>query len=263
MKRSIQLEILVSILAVFSVVGLLTFQNHTARMEQWETFQSAQSIQHGAALYEANCKSCHGVNGEGVGDLGPALNDEFFFTERMNEVYWTGTLEEYVQNSISAGRVVPTRAYYTSDGQVAMVAWSQEFGGPLRPDELRDLTAFVLNWEATALGEVQLTPLQITAEASTSGDPAQGQQVFMENGCASCHSIEAINPIQSTAPDLTHVASATVSRQPSLSAEGYLRESFLIPNAFIVEGYAENSGCGGLLSYDQLNHLTAFLLTLE
>jgi mono/diheme cytochrome c family protein len=264
MKNRVQLELFLTVLAIVAAVGLVSFQNDTARMESWEARQRAQGIQRGAALYAANCRSCHGVNGEGVGDLGPAFNDAHFFTGRLDEVYWPGTLEEYVANVIAAGRVVPTRDFYAGDGQVAMTAWAQVYGGPLRPDEITDLTAFVLNWQATALGEVQLTPLQITATPAALGDAQQGQQIFLAAGCASCHRIAGINEIAEAAgPDLTNIATTAATRQANLSAEGYLRESFFIPNAFIVAGYGENSGCGGVLSYAQLEHLIAFLLAQE
>lgn len=263
MKQRVQLELLLTILFVIGALGLVSFQNHTARMENWETRQRAQAIQRGAALYEANCRACHGLNGEGVSDLGPTLNDEQFFTKRLDEVHWPGTLAEYIKNVIATGRVTPTRAFYAGDGQVAMSAWAQPYGGPLRPDEIDALGAFVLNWQDTALGKVELTVLQITAAPHALGDPAQGKQIFLEAGCAACHRIESVNEIQFAAPDLTHIATTAADRQPGISAEGYLRESFLIPNAFIVEGYPENSGCGGLLSYEQLDHLIAFLLTLR
>jgi mono/diheme cytochrome c family protein len=262
MKQRVQLELLLTILAIFGVLGLVSFQDQDSRMEGWETRQNAQAIQRGAALYEANCRSCHGLNGEGVGDLGPALNAPEFFTTRLEEVYWPGTLAEYVETVIATGRVTPTRDFYAGDGQVAMNAWSQPYGGPLRPDEIHDLTTFVLNWRATALGEVTLTALEIPATPAALGDPAQGQTIFMNN-CAACHRVETFNDIQFAAPDLTHIASLAADRQTGVSAEGYLRESFLIPNAYLVEGYAENSGCGGLLSYEQLEHLVAFLLTLK
>jgi len=263
MKQRVQLELFITILAIFGALGLVSTQNQPTRMETWETRQRAQAIQRGAALYQADCRSCHGVNGEGVSNLGPALNDALFFTTRLDEVHWTGTLDEYTENVIATGRVTPTRAFYAGDGQVAMNAWSQAYGGPLRPDEIRDLRAFVLNWRASALGEVQLAVLQITATPRAPGDPLQGRQIFLESGCASCHRIESVNEIQFPAPDLTHIATSAASRQPGVSASGYLRESFLIPNAYIVEGYSENSGCGGLLSYQQLEDLIAYLLTLK
>jgi len=261
MKQRVQLELLLTILAIFGSLALVSLPGQETRMEGWETRQNAQAIQRGATLYAENCRSCHGINGEGVGDLGPALNAPEFFTTRLDEVYWPGTLAEYVENVIATGRVTPTRDFYAGDGQVAMNAWSQAYGGPLRLDEIRDLTAFVLNWRATALGEATLAVVEIPEQASA-GDPAQGQTIFIKN-CAACHRIEPINEVQFAAPDLTHIATTAADRQPGVSAEGYLRESFLIPNTYLVEGYAENSGCGGLLSDEQLEHLVAFLLTLK
>jgi mono/diheme cytochrome c family protein len=258
------LDLSLSLLATVGILALVTLVAPTqaARQAAWAERQRAQSIQRGAALYELNCRSCHGVNGEGVSELGPALNDAILFQSRLDEVGWVGMLEEYIASTIATGRVTATRPLYVGNGQVVMNAWAQAYGGPLRPDEIKDLTAFVLNWEATALGEVIL-PTLVAPVSNSQGQAEIGQQVFFEAGCAECHAIQPINPITGNGPELSQIASLAKSRQPDRSAEAYLRQSFLIPNAYIVAGYAPNAGCGGLLSQEQLDHLVAFLLTLR
>lgn len=232
------------------------------RLAYWSRRQNAQSIQNGAELYEANCESCHGVRGEGIGELGPPLNDEHFFTDRLEELGWTATLEEYIAAIVANGRVVATRPLYAGDGVVVMTAWAQDYGGPLRDDEIKDVTTFVMNWEPTALGQIKLQELILPALDSGESDPDAGKEVFLSAGCADCHTVVGVSSGE-TGPELTHIASVATKRIPDYPAESYLRESFLIPNAYIVEGYKKNSGCGGVITEKQLNDLIAFLMTLE
>ena len=83
----------------------------------------------------------------------------------MGEVGWAGTLEDYIVSTVSTGRTVSTRPeLYVGGGKPAMPAWSQQFGGPLREDQVRNLATFILNWEATALGDVELAELPTPIE---------------------------------------------------------------------------------------------------
>ncbi len=256
------------LVAILVVIGLivLAISAEEARMAGEEQAQRAQAIEVGADLYEIHCRSCHGANGGGLGELGNPLNDEHFFTERLDEVGWQGTLEEYIIASITAGRLVATRPLYAGDGVAVMTAWSRDFGGPLREDQVRDLTAFILNYEATALGEVELQQIEIPK--ASKDDPkavARGQQVFLEVGCADCHTVKGLS-MSDIGPDLTHIATVATTRKPELSAEDYMRESVLIPSDYIVEGYEPQSvgaECGVILSEPQLDDLIAFLLNRE
>jgi mono/diheme cytochrome c family protein len=236
-------------------------------MASEEQVQHAMAIEVGADLYEFHCRSCHGANGGGLGELGPPLNDEHFFTERLDEVGWQGTLEEYIIASTTTGRLVASRPLYAGDGvAAAMNPWSRDFGGPLREDQIHDLAAFITNYEATALGEVELQEIEIPK--ASKDDPkavARGEQVFFDGGCAFCHTIGDLN-VSGVGPDLTHIASVAATRKPELTAEDYIRESFLIPHEYIVEGYEPEvvgAECGGILSEPQLDDLVAFLLNQE
>lgn len=228
--------------------------------------QWARAVEVGAGLYDQHCRTCHGADGQGAGQLGPGLNERQFFTQRVQEVGWPGTLEEYVRATIALGRVVATRPLYAGDGVVVMPAWSQEVGGALRPDEIQALTAFVLNWRATALGEVTLPTLEIPKVQLD--DPeviARGREVFVAAACGRCHTVTGLSE-GTIGPVLDHVATSAATRKEETDAETYLRESVLIPNAYFVEGFEEvarENMCGGVLSEEQLDMLVAFLLSLR
>ncbi|PWH19371.1 MAG: hypothetical protein DDG58_05070 [Ardenticatenia bacterium] len=266
MHRTVELRL--GLLAVIITLGLLLYAASVEeeRMAREATAQQACAVEVGAGLYDQHCRTCHGADGQGVGQLGPALNERHFFTQRLQEVGWAGTLEEYVSATIALGRVVATRPLYAGDGVVVMPAWSQAFGGALRPDQIRALTAFVLNWRATALGEVTLLTLEIPRVRLD--DPqiiAQGQEVFVTAGCGRCHTVAGLSD-GAIGPDLSRVGALAATRKADTNADQYLRESILIPNAYFVQGFEEiarENMCGGILSEEQLDMLTAFLLSLH
>jgi len=252
-----------SAIALLAVVFVVSCEQ-SDRLNYWRSIHTARQMETGADLFLQNCSSCHGKHGEGLGQLGPALNDAHFFNDRLKEVGWQGTLSEYIETTIRVGRVTATRPLYVGDGVMAMNAWAMENGGSLRPDQIHALTIFVLNWEATAQGE--FTPeeliLPTPKPASSATMIEKGQELFLQTGCKECHTVSGLSE-SPVGPDLSTVGLTAEQRVSGYSAEQYLRESFLIPNAYRVEGYPENILCGGVLTQSQLDDLVAFLISLR
>jgi mono/diheme cytochrome c family protein len=263
----IQAQIFCGLVITVMLLGLLFFAaaNEYRRLDEADKAQRALSIEVGAGLYEIHCRTCHGAKGEGVGQLGPAISDKNFFTTRLAEIGWQDTLKAYVFATSAHGRLMATRSMYAGDGKTAVMApWLDKYGGPLRDDQVRDIAAFVENWEPTALGKVELIELELPK--TNLSDPqavARGRQLFLEK-CATCHTIQKATQAQKRGPELTRIAAVATARKADLSAEEYIRESVLVPNAYIVEGFEpEKVGyrCGGILSERQLDEIVAFLLT--
>jgi mono/diheme cytochrome c family protein len=224
--------------------------------------QRAEAIEVGASLFEINCSGCHGLKAEGIPGLAPSLNDRHFFTERLKEVGWSGGLEDYVISTVSSGRAVSTRPdQYVGGGRPAMPAWSEHYGGPLRDDQIRDIAAFLLNFEPIALGQVTLAEVS-APPIEEQGDPvARGRQVFISSGCGGCHTVEGIST-GTAGPNLTKIGEVAATRQPGSSAEQYLRESIVNPAAVVVEGYQPimPGTFGQTLNQQQMEDVIAFLL---
>ena len=249
---------------VFVIYGL----NEESRMARFEVEHQAQAIEVGGALFESNCTGCHGPKGEGIPGLCPPLNDRYFFTDRLREVGWAGTLEDYIVATISAGRMASTRpSEFAGQGVPAMPAWSDHYGGPLRDDQIRNIAAYVMNWEATALQQVVLEELPTpTPSAEELADPvARGRQVFLDRGCGGCHTVDGLTA-GTVGPILTNIATVAETRVPGQTAEDYIHESIVNPSAHVVEGFPDNvmpKNFEELISQEQLNDLVAFLLSLE
>jgi mono/diheme cytochrome c family protein len=101
-------------------------------------------------------------------------------------------------------------------------------------------------------------------------DAAAGAALFKQTtidsapGCSVCHSTE---PNQdSVGPSLAGVANRAGQRVPGQSAETYLRNSILTPNADIVPNYTTDGmyqNFSKVLTDTQVNDLVAYLLTLK
>ncbi len=101
-------------------------------------------------------------------------------------------------------------------------------------------------------------------------DPEMGRLIYEEEvpgvnaGCQICHSLE--KDVRIIGPSFYGVATRAETRIPGMSAEDYLHQSILDPNAYVVEGFPKGQmlqNFGKLLSEEQIDDLVAFLMTLK
>jgi mono/diheme cytochrome c family protein len=163
-----------------------------------------------------------------------------------------------------------------------MPAWAQEFGGPLRQDEVESRVVFILNWEERALaetgggtsapvGESVGTDITISLPA---GDAERGSQLAQsaEGGCSACHELSAVGPAWAASgsqPGIATQAGQRISESDytgtATTAQQYLLESIVLPNTFVVAGYQENimpRDFGQRLSAQQVADLLAYMDSL-
>lgn len=275
------IKILLGIVAVGIAVVLLLFigvfeeNRMAAQSENW----NGRSIEKGAEIFANNCSTCHGIDGRG--GAGPALHSKYFFTQRLEDVGFTGTLEDYVKLTVAAGR--PSKSA-SSQWSVVMATWGSEYGGPLRADQVQQVTNYVLNWEEDALAQTDeedpWIPFQDTpskagdgssdqAAASTEGEPAAAREpsaIFVELGCAGCHVLD--QPQTDTnrgliGPNMGNLADHAGTRVEGLNASDYVHQSIMDPNAYVVDGYQANimpQGLADRMTQEELDNLVAWLL---
>lgn len=117
--------------------------------------QQAEAVERGTELYISSCATCHGLQGEG--NIGPALKDI--------------QLDDNVLEKTIARGVPGT----------AMDAWSTEDGGPLHQQQIKDLVAFIKNWQDT-LPETPASIPPITP-------PTIAADELYTIRCAGCHGV--------------------------------------------------------------------------
>ncbi len=94
-----------------------------------------------------------------------------------------GTMRNYVEATLISG----IRG-------TAMPAWGQQAGGPLRIDQIRNITAYVLSWNGQLPESAIAVAETVAAEARPTPDPnatpyGAGQGIFTTKGCAGCHGV--------------------------------------------------------------------------
>ena len=217
-----------------------------ARLERFTNAEHGRSIEAGAEIFVNNCATCHGIDGtaqncvdaagNAIGCQGLPLNNNALLcgdpSQRLIDMGWKGTKAAYVLTTVSAGRgpIMPT--------------WSEEFGGPLRQDQVRNVTNFVLNWESETLCAAPVITFDWpeTADeflANTDlvqpGDATRGAELFsVTYGCQACHGTLDGSTPAAIGPSLTNIDTEGATRVEGMDAQTYIYHSILYPDDVIA-----------------------------
>lgn len=223
------------------------------------------------------------------GQMGSAIEAGYDPTtvERTAQVAWEGSLRSYVYTTLVHGR--PGSNNYWPQG---MAAWAQTAGGPLRDDQVEDLTSYIMNWDrewtiddlnsVNQFAKVPADASQIVASdvetvgvdvdmiltelANYTGDPVNGQALY--NGgtyaCSGCHMNAVIAPL--TEETWPAAVSGEGDRPYSDEPLRYVVESIVLPNDFIVAGYNGNQmpqNFGDRMTYQDMADINAYLQSYD
>lgn len=266
---SIEQHTMLTTVMFFAVVliGVWIGFNEPTRMQSQDDAFVARSIQRGAGIFDSTCSPCHGKQGEGTEGVAPTLNQDTEFNgTRLKELGYPGTLRDYFMLTVSAGR--PAKS--NPDWPNPMPTWGQDYGGPLRPDQVNDVVNFVMNWgcaydykyDPVCQGEDAVreklptsTPAPPTATPkppvpiadlvqqvlALTGDPARGDKLFhgvelladgKVAGCNGCHSTDGS---ASTGPTMIGAQKDMPSSYSDF--ETYVVESIVDPAKYKVTGF--------------------------
>src|SRR5436190_18635643 len=137
-----------SIVITTILLGYVTITEQDRMLDFTASYQSRQ-IETGESLFENNCKPCHGLDGKGIEGVAPALNAADLLVgkpkpPRLLEIGWPGSTPDYIRAAIAGGRPRASAAFANFPNR--MPTWGQDYGGPLRPDQINSLVAFIMNW---------------------------------------------------------------------------------------------------------------------
>jgi mono/diheme cytochrome c family protein len=210
--------------------------------------------------------------------VAPSINTpDLFNGQRLQVMGFSGTVEEYLKGVISAGRPVPSAG---TNYPQRMPTWGEQYGGPLRDDQIEALVAFIMNWaereagpeptQAMPPGEAVGTDIHVSLPP---GDPAAGQALAESLGCSGCHVLSTVGPAwmaQGGEPGIGTRALARVGQDDyaggATTPEEYLVEAILVPGSYIVPGFESvqmPTNYGERLTAQQLSDLVAYLLSLQ
>ncbi|MFZ2422920.1 MAG: c-type cytochrome [Anaerolineae bacterium] len=184
----------------------------------------------GAQIYDANCAVCHGPDGKGR--VGATLSSVF------SSIQPDALIRQTVANGIAG---------------TAMPAWLQP-GGPLTEQDISDLVAFIEGLSGGRPGEFptpalkQITPIATLADVA--GDPTAGAGLYSEN-CVMCHGDKGQGRIGA------RLSKAFSGIRPDLSVRSTIINGI---SGSAMPAWSQTKG--GPLTDDEVNNLTAFILTL-
>jgi mono/diheme cytochrome c family protein len=216
-----------------------------ARLERFTNAELGRSIEAGAEIFANNCVTCHGADataqtcfdtaGNQIACQGLPLNFNGLLcgdvSQRMTDMNWRGTKHDYILTTVSAGRG-------------AMPTWLDQFGGPLRPDQVQNVTNFVLNFESETLCTQPVTTYEwpetaeeflASEDVTAPGDPARGEELYnVTYGCSACHgSLDGSAPA-TVGPSLANIATEGNDRVGGWDALQYVYHSILYPSDHIA-----------------------------
>jgi mono/diheme cytochrome c family protein len=195
-------------------------------------------LTNGKAQFVQQCGSCHALSRAGTqGQTGPDLDAAFQAALRAGED--RDTVEGVVRDQIShvlKNSVMPDNL--------------------VKGDDARDVAAYVA-YAVDKRGQDQGALAQAgLAEATT------GEQIFIAGGCGGCHELAKAGTNGNIGPSLDDLASVAGDMEPGTSAEEYVRQSIVDPDAFIVEGFQPGvmPSFQGRLNDRQVQALVDYLL---
>lgn len=207
---------------------------------------------------------------------------------RLAALGWQGTLDSFIQTTLVHGR--PTSESYWPQ---AMVAWSQRAGGPLRDDQIADISNYIINWdkadwtlddlllvqqfairpglpgsEAAQIEPIGTDVAAIMAQLEgVTGDPLNGQTIYNNPplACIGCHAVEAVAPL--TSAQWQHINNDRLNEPQfaGYTAEQYIVESIVNPGAYLVPGYgnAMPADFGQRIDIQMLADIIAYIKSYE
>jgi mono/diheme cytochrome c family protein len=192
----------------------------------------------GKAMFVQKCSSCHTLGrANAQGTQGPNLDEAFQVALRdgMTRATVQGIVRRQIAN-VRRGSIMPANLAKGNDA-IDVAAYVAGVTGKTGQD-------------AGALATAGLS-------GATTGD-----QIFQGAGCASCHTLSKADASGTVGPNLNQLAQAAAQREKGKSAQQYVQESIVDPEAFTVEGFQRGAmpTFKGQVTDKQLKTLTDFLL---
>jgi len=187
---------------------------------------SGLSAELGGELFAQNCTACHGSFGEG----GPNPARPGDIIAPISSAEFLQTRDDVTLRAIIA-KGQPT---------FGMSPFGETYGGPLGPDEIDSLVAFLRGWESNP-------PVTFPAEVTMTTAAVSGEQIFADV-CSQCHG-----------PDGEGVVGPAL-RDPSFQAANSDQQIFDTINL----GHPATAmiGWGEILTADQIQQLVLYLRQL-
>ncbi|MEZ4513174.1 MAG: c-type cytochrome [Chloroflexota bacterium] len=130
--------------------------------------------------------------------------------------------------------------------------------------------SLVVEPTATPLAPPTAVPTPAPTPTPRPIDGTTPEEIILNSGCGACHSIGALGEAGKVGPDLSNIGLLAGNRVAGLSAEAYLRQAIMEPNAFIAPACPNGDCLSNIMPRDYATRLTpaqidtvvGYLLTL-
>ena len=209
-----------------------------------------------------SCFACHS-NTSNDTIVGPGLRS---ISERAGSRISGLSATEYVRQSILDPNAFVVEGFPPN-------TMPQNFRDEVTDAELDDLIAYLFSLaDRVDIPEQPTAPEEVEEETAPEADivaiggeaAENGLRLFNSNGCSGCHSNVSNDRI--VGPGLLDIAERAGDRVEGLTAEQYIRQSILDPNAFVVEGFPPNTmpqHFASVLLDEEINDLITYLFALS
>jgi mono/diheme cytochrome c family protein len=239
-------------------------------IEEFPVELTSELLYRGMDRYDIFCTMCHGGTGDGQGIImtgqygyvpAPSFHDQRVRELPVGEIY------SAIYNGV---RTMPSyRSQIPVEDRWAIVAYVRALQESHNVDEetLRGYDVDIAALQDAYIQEQErLAALEEErAVSEEEGDVSveRGQQLFTQNGCQACHSVDGSPMI---GPSMAGLYGSEVELDDGSTVtadEEYLYESIVDPGASVTAGYANVMPAFGHLSDDDINSLIEYIKSLE
>ncbi len=224
----------------------------------------------GQDRYDIFCTMCHGGTGDGQGIImtgqygyvpAPSFHDARVRELPLGEIY------SAIYNGV---RTMPSyRSQIPVEDRWAIVAYVRALQQSQNIDEetIREFDVDIAALQEAHIQE-QERLAALEEERAVADEPGEvsadlGRQLFTQNGCQACHSIDGSPMIGPTMAGLYGSEVELDDGSTVTADEEYLYESITDPGASVTAGYANVMPAFAHLSDDEINSLIEYIKSLE
>ncbi|MFN8586038.1 MAG: cytochrome c [Dehalococcoidia bacterium] len=221
MNTSKQVNIMIGVVLV-SILFFGAYMLHESSRQATAKEDITERVaERGARLFVSNCRSCHGLNGEG--HIGPALNSgSFLILGKDNKEGLPPTpdgeatdIRNFLHNTIACGR-----------NGTFMPLWGQRFGGTLSDTQIDQIVTMITEgrWDLVESIGAEHDAAAGTTAKDVLADPAGLSGVTQKN-CGQFNAETAApyrsrNPLAPATPEATASATAAAGGGSDLVGQG-------------------------------------------
>ena len=224
----------------------------------------------GQKMYNTYCSVCHGKTGDGQGIImtgrygyvpAPTYHQDRLRNESDGYIY--STIANGIRNMPSYAHQVGVKDRWAIVAYIRALQRSQYVPEEDVQEYDVDLASLQQDYQDKMAAQQAKEEAEAAGSANEEISAARGQQIYQENACQTCHSLDG-----SDGQGPTHLN--VFGRQEQLTDgstitvdEEYLRESIVNPGAKIVEGYNPVMAPYSFLSDAEVQSLVEYLKTLS